>query len=83
MEDKPGMIRNVRDKVFYGKEDEDLAFRAVSPRQSKKTTPTMNREAGKRSLESLDQLYNDARTGKISSNIDTMAGGADGIEEGL
>lgn len=45
MEDKPGMIRNVRDKVFYGKEDEDLAFRAVSPRQLKGTTPKMNREA--------------------------------------
>lgn len=61
-----------RDTIFNNKPDEDLAMRAINPRQLKSTTPKQIKEAGARSLESLEQMYSDVRTGKITADISTM-----------
>lgn len=63
---------DTRDAIFNKKPDEELAFRAVSPRQNKATTPKQITEIGRKNLESMEQLYSDARAGRVSADITTM-----------
>lgn len=83
IEETPWVLMNTRDKIFNSKPDEELAFRAVSPRQNKATTPKQITEIGQKNLDAMQQLYADARTGRITSDITTMWGGAEAIDKGL
>ncbi len=80
METKPGVINNLRDR-FFAKPQEDLAFRAVTPRENKALSVAQKTEAGARSLESLEQIYSDARTGKTSADVSTMQGALEGLQQ--
>lgn len=71
---EPSVMSNVKDTVFSTKDNVDLATRAVFPNMTKEKSGDAKKNAGQIALNGVEQIYNDARTGKIESDINTMKG---------
>ena len=81
--EKPWIIAGVQDKIFWSKNDTDLAGKAVSPRAVKSKWPSQKAEWNKKAYEGIQQLHDDSVAWRIDTNISTMQWWAEWIEQAL
>lgn len=79
----PGIIAGVQDKIFWDKNNVNLAGRAVSPRSTKQKSPNQKAEWDTKAYEWLQQLHDDSIAGRVDTDIGTMKWWAEWIEQGL
>ena len=80
---KPWIVTNVQDKVFWPSSELELAGKAVSPRSVKSKWPNQKLEWNANALSGLQQLHDDSIAWKIDADIGTMQWWAEWIEQAL
>lgn len=82
VEQTPWIVKNITDKVF-NKDNEILAQQSVFPKATKEKTPQARLDSAKTALEWIKQLYEDKANGIVQSDIKTMGGGVEWVNEAL
>lgn len=82
IEQTPTLGKNITDKAF-NKENEILAQQSVFPKATKEKTPQARLDSAEIALNWVKQLYEDTAQWNVKSDIHSMWGGVDWIQEWL